>query len=189
MRKAQLVLCMVALLALPMRTAQAADRVRVGATTTLLNDGFFNNKGVKTWSPGGDVHVAIPLARWTSLGAGAGYQQVQRTEMFTPSEVQPRNIAFFWLEWSAYAPLMQDRFELGGRVSLGRAVAFTSELDGGIGAALHGTALYWLTPWLGVTAELGGSLNIFTTTDKSGDGAKPEGLGLVTAKIGAVARF
>ena len=189
MRKTQSVLCMLLLLAMPIHSARAADRVRVGATTTLLSDGFFNDMGVKTWSPGGDVHIAIPLARWTSVGIGAGYQLVQRSAMFAPSQPQPRKIASFWLEWSAYSPVMQDRIELGGRVSLGRAVAFTSELTGGIGAALHGTALYWLTNWLGATAELGGSLNVFSTANDSSDGPRPEGLGLVTGKIGAVARF
>jgi len=189
MRKPLGALCVVALLALPIHSARAADRVRLEATGTLWNDGFFNDTAVKSWSPGGDLHVAIPLARWTSVGVGSGYQRLGRSERFAPSQPQARKIAYFWLEWSAYAPVMQDRLELGGRVSLGRAVAFTSELNGGIGAALTATALYWLTTWLGATAELGGSLNIFSTTDNFEDGPTPEGLGLVTGKIGVVARF
>jgi hypothetical protein len=189
MRKTLDVLVVIALLALPNQPARAADRVRVEATGTLWNDGFFNDEDVKTWSPGGDLHIAIPLACWTSVGIGSGYQLVQRSAMFAPSQPQPRKIASFWLEWSAYAPVIQDRLELGGRVSLGRAVAFTSELNGGIGAAISATALYWLTDWLGVTAELGGSMNIFSTPDNDPDGSRPEGLGLITGKIGAVARF
>ena len=55
--------------------------------------------------------------------------------------------------------------------------------------ALSATALYWLTTWLGATAELGGSLNIFSTADNFEDGPTPEGLGLITGKIGAVVRF
>jgi hypothetical protein len=62
----------VAFLALPIHSARAADRVRLEATGTLWNDGFFNDTAVQTWSPGGDLHVAIPLARWTSVGAGSG---------------------------------------------------------------------------------------------------------------------
>jgi hypothetical protein len=189
MKRLQGILGVVVLWAMATPSAHAADRVRVGATGTLLSEGFFNDLGVKTWSPGGDVHVAIPLAPWTSVGVGAGYQLVQRSATFATSQVQPRKIASFWLEWSAYGLVAQERLEVGARVSLGRAVAFTSELTGGLGAALHGTVVTWLTPWLGATAELGGSLNIFSTANDPADGPRPEGLGLVTGKLGAVARF
>jgi hypothetical protein len=36
---------------------------------------------------------------------------------------------------------------------------------------------------------MGYSMSVFSTTDNSGDGAKPEGLGILSAKVGLIARF
>ena len=168
--------------------AHADDRIRVGGTATLGNDGFFNDLSVAAWSPGADLRIAVPLAMWTSVGAAVGYQHVVRNPLFATSPVPARDVGHVWLEWSAYAPLAAGRLELGGRLALGWAHAFTSELEGGPAAALHATAAYWGTSHLAATLEMGASIALFSTTNDP-DGAKPEGLGLVFVKVGVLTRF
>jgi hypothetical protein len=181
-------LCAFAALLLSSPSARAGDHVRVGATATLANAGFFNDLGVATWSPGADVRVAVPLAAWTSLGLSAGYQHVVREQQLATISVASRDVGHLWLEWSAYAPRLDGRLELGGRLALGLAHAFTHELTGGPAGAIYGTATYWVTSWLAGALELGGGMSIFSTTNDP-DGAKPEGLGLFSAKLGVLARF
>ncbi len=188
MRRTVLALCPLAAVLLSSPLARAGDRVRIGATATLANAGFFNDLGVATWSPGADVRVAVPLAAWTSLGLSAGYQHVVRERQLATIGVAPRDVGHLWLEWSAYAPRLGGRLELGGRLALGLAHAFTHELTGGPAGAIYGTATYWVTSWLAGALELGGGMSIFSTTNDP-DGAKPEGLGLSSLKLGVLARF
>jgi hypothetical protein len=174
-------------LASPAR-AQAGDRIRLGVTTTLANDGFFNYMSVAAWSPGADLRIAVPLAVWTSVGAAVGYQHVVRIPQLATDSVAPWNVGHLWLEWSAYAPLAAGRLELGERLALGWAHAFTSELQGLPAVAIHGTAAYWVTSYLAPTLELGASMTLFATTNDP-EGSKPWGLGLVFVKAGALIRF
>jgi hypothetical protein len=118
-----------------------------------------------------------------------GYQHVFRDQPSSTIYIAPRDVGHIWLEWSVYALLPSSHLELGVRPALGLAHAFTSELSGGPAVALYGTAIYWVTSWLGGTLDVGYSMSIFSTTDNSGDGAKPEGLGVLSAKVGLIARF
>jgi hypothetical protein len=125
---------------------------------------------------------------WTSVRVAVGYQHVARSPQFATDSVAPRNIGHAWLEWSAYAPLAAGRLELGGRLGLGWAHAFTHELRGGPAPGIHGTAAYWVTSYLAPTLELGASMTLFGTINDP-DGSKPEGLGLVFMKAGVLTRF
>jgi hypothetical protein len=63
---------------------------------------------------------------------------------YSPWTSPPRHELRVLGEWSAYAPLLQNRLELGGRLSLGGMKPYGQEQSTGVEVGLSATAVYWL---------------------------------------------
>jgi hypothetical protein len=181
------VMCTLTGLLMVIPQARAADHVRIGATTTLGNYGAFHGADVGTWAPGADLRISAPFTAWASIGVAAGYQHVVKiqTKDYLPDD-GATDVGNLWLELSGYAPLLQDRLEVGGRLAFGLTHAFTDHLSNGSALALAAVATYWVTPWLGGTFEIGGSINFYEGAYSS---SESEGLALLSAKVGMATRF